>query len=331
MMADVEELPFVSVIVPAYNAAATLRRCLEALQQQTYPRNRYELIVVDDASTDDSVKIARAAGAKVVAEGKRGKSGVRNLGAQRARGEFLLFTDADCEPIPAWIEKMTAPLRRDEQVVGVKGAYLSRQQEHVARFTQVEVEERYDRMARLETIDFIDTYAAGYRRDTFLANGGFDETLPEVEDQDLSFRLARAGEKMVFVADARVFHQHTVSMRRYFGRKYAIGRWKHLLINRYPERFISDSRTPQTLKVQMFLALIMTALAPLALVSKTARRGLIMATSLFLAACTPFLCKARERDPGIVPFAVVMLWLRAEALVLGYLRGVIQFRRRKVA
>lgn len=330
-MADLYARPFVSVVVPAYNAAAALPGCLAALQAQSYPRERYEVIVVDDASTDNSAEIAAAAGALVVAEGKRGKSGVRNLGAQRAQGEIVLFTDSDCEPAPTWIETMVVPFQRDPEVVGVKGAYLSRQREPLARFTQVEVEERYDRMARQETIDFIDTYAAGYRRDVFLAYGGFDETLPEVEDQDLSFRLARAGKKMLFVPGARVYHRHATSVRRYFWRKFAIGAWKHLLINRYPERFISDSRTPQSLKVQMGLALLMTLLAAPALVSRTARRALAAATVAFLLACFPFLRKAARRDPAILPYSLVMLWIRAEALALGYLKGIAQFRGRKVA
>ncbi|NLF65517.1 MAG: glycosyltransferase [Chloroflexi bacterium] len=330
-MAERSDFPFVSIVVPAYNAAGTLAACLDALHAQSYPRDCYEVIVVDDASTDETVQIARRAGAQVVAEGKLGKSGVRNRGAQEARGEIVLFTDADCEPLPTWVETMVAPFRRDPEVVGVKGAYLSRQREPLARFTQVEVEERYDRMARQETIDFIDTYAAGYRRDLFLEFGGFDETLPEVEDQDLSFRLARAGKKMLFIPDARVYHRHATSVRRYFWRKFAIATWKHLLINRYPERFLSDSRTPQSLKVQMGLALLMTLLAVPALFAPAARRALAGVSVAFLLACFPFLRKAARRDPAILPFSLVMLWVRAEALVLGYLKGILKFRGRKTA
>lgn len=330
-MAERSDFPFVSIVVPAYNAAGTLAACLDALHAQSYPRDCYEVIVVDDASTDETVQIARRAGAQVVAEGKLGKSGVRNRGAQEARGEIVLFTDADCEPLPTWVETMVAPFRRDPEVVGVKGAYLSRQREPLARFTQVEVEERYDRMARQETIDFIDTYAAGYRRDLFLEFGGFDETLPEVEDQDLSFRLARAEKKMLFIPDARVYHRHATSVRRYFWRKFAIATWKHLLINRYPERFLSDSRTPQSLKVQMGLALLMTLLAVPALFAPAARRALAGVSVAFLLACFPFLRKAARRDPAILPFSLVMLWVRAEALVLGYLKGILKFRGRKTA
>jgi cellulose synthase/poly-beta-1,6-N-acetylglucosamine synthase-like glycosyltransferase len=323
----VAPLPLVSVIVPAYNAADVIERCLSALQQQTYPSHCYEVIVVDDGSQDETAVLAAAAG-KVISEGKRGKSGARNLGAARAHGELLLFTDADCEAAPEWIEQMVAPFLRDPDVVGVKGAYWSRQREPIARFTQVEVEERYDRMARQEEINFIDTYAAGYRRTVFLEHGGFDLSLPEVEDQDLSFRLARAGHKMVFAPDARVYHQHITSARRYFQRKFAIGTWKHLLINRYPERFVSDSRTPQTLKVQMVLVLAASVLLLLAPFSRTARWALALVMVSFLGVSLPFLYKAARRDPGVLPIAVPMLWIRAAALGYGYINGIIRFGRR---
>ena len=77
----------------------------------------------------------------------------------------------------------------------------------VPRFTQLEYEDRYDRMAGVESIDFVDTYSAAYRRDIFLANGGFDRTFPtaSVEDQEFSFRLTEKGYRLVFVPSAKVY------------------------------------------------------------------------------------------------------------------------------
>jgi len=90
----------VSVIVPAYNAARTLGACLEALGQQTMPREQYEIILVDDGSTDDTAQIAgRYAGVKVLKLARnRGAAAARNAGIAAAQGELLLFTDADCIP-----------------------------------------------------------------------------------------------------------------------------------------------------------------------------------------------------------------------------------------
>ena len=320
--------PRASVIVPAYNSETTIGGCLRALQNQTYPRQRYEIIVVDDGSEDKTAEVALETGAKVISPGKLGRSGARNLGAQKASGEIILFTDSDCEPISTWIELMIAPLQ-DREVAGVKGAYWSRQQELVARFTQVEVEERYRRMAQRDSINFVDTYAACYRRDIFLAHNGFDESVFVDEDQELSFRLSRRGYKMVFVPNARVFHLHTASVGHYFRRKFEIATWKPLLIKRYPERMISDSRTPQALKIQMGLVLMIIFLAPAGLFSSTARRALAAAILSFLAACLPFIRHAVEYDRDVTIITIPMLWLRAVALAIGYLNGMIRFRSQK--
>ncbi len=315
-----------TVVIPAYNAEHTITTCVHALQNQTIPSDQVEIIVVDDASTDNTVACAKAAGARVLTPGKLGKSGVRNAGAQAAHGDIILFTDSDCEPRPDWLEQMTRPFDDDPDVVGVKGAYLSRQKGLVARFTQVEVEERYDRMRRETQINFIDTYAAAYRRHIFLENGGFDLSLPEVEDQDLSFRLAAKGYKMVFAPEARVYHLHTTSALRYFKRKFAIGKWKAMLMHRHPERLVSDSRTPQLLKVQMGLALLL----PFVLIAPLLWRPLIISTGgwliAFILGCVPFLAKTIQRDATVLLVALPLLFLRAVALAYSYAYGTVALR-----
>src|SRR3989304_2498563 len=95
-----------SVIVPAYNAVDELPRCLAALERQSIARARYEVIVVDDGSTDPPAVVAERAGAKVIRATHGGPAAARNSGAGAAQGDLLLFTDADCEPAPDWIEPM---------------------------------------------------------------------------------------------------------------------------------------------------------------------------------------------------------------------------------
>lgn len=315
-----------SVVIPAYNAAQTITACVQALQNQTVPSTHVEIIVVDDASTDDTVACARASGVTVLTPAKLGKSGVRNAGAEAAHGEIILFTDADCEPRQDWIECMTRPFQDDPDVVGVKGAYLSRQKESVARFTQVEVEERYDRMRREPQINFIDTYAAAYRRDIFLENGGFDRSLPEVEDQDFSFRLAAKGYKMVFAPDARVYHRHLTSATRYFWRKFAIGKWKAMLMHRHPERLVSDSRTPQLLKVQMGLTLLLPFVLLAPLLWQPLTIGWAGWLTAFILSCLPFLHKTAQRDAPVLLIALPLLFLRAVALAYSYGYGTVALR-----
>jgi glycosyltransferase involved in cell wall biosynthesis len=166
----------ISVIVPAYNAERTLDACLSALTRQFVPPGmQMEIIVVDDGSVDDTAHVASRYGVRLIRQANAGPSAARNAGAGAARGELLLFTDADCAPAPDWAARMAAPFA-DPDVAGAKGVYQTAQMEPVARFVQVEYEDRYDRMRGQSHIDFIDTYAAAYRRDIFLEAGGFDTT-----------------------------------------------------------------------------------------------------------------------------------------------------------
>jgi len=319
----------VSVVIPAYNAEDTLGACLEALGAQSAPPDRYEVIVVDDGSDDGTVAVAREHGVRLVRQPNAGPAAARNTGARAARGKILLFTDADCAPAPDWIERMTAPFD-DPEVAGAKGVYRTRQREWVARFVQQEYEERYARMVGQECIDFVDTYSAAYRRDIFLAHGGFDSLfpLPSVEDQEFSFRLARVGCWLAFVPDAVVFHRHDVSLIEYWRRKFGIGYWKVLLLRRHPQRAVRDSHTPQSLKLQIaLLALLLPALAgsvrwPLA-------RWLALALGgLFAVSGAPFVLRLVRRDPAIAAGAPFMLLWRAAALGLGLVAGIARFRRR---
>jgi lipopolysaccharide/colanic/teichoic acid biosynthesis glycosyltransferase/glycosyltransferase involved in cell wall biosynthesis len=316
-----------SVIVPAHNAVQTIERCLEALLKQSVPREEYEVIVVDDGSTDGTATLAGFYGVRVLTQHHCGPAAARNLGASLARGEILLFTDADCAPTRTWIEEMTGAFA-DPDVVGVKGTYLTRQREWVARFVQIEYEDRYDRTARQERIDFIDTYSAGYRRDVFLANSGFDTTFPtaSVEDQELSFRLARKGYKMVFAPQARVYHCHDVSLGEYARRKFNIGYWKALLTQWHPERLVRDSHTPQVLKLQIILlglgALSLLAPPPLWPRSLWLANGL---AGLFLVSTFPFVTKAAMKDLAVAVISPLLLALRAAFLGLGFAVGKARF------
>ena len=100
-----------SIIIPAYNAASTLPNCLRALRQQSIDRSHYEIIVVDDGSTDRAVNIAQEftkddSHLHIIGVPHGGQAAARNAGVKIAQGALILFTDADCEPQPDWIERL---------------------------------------------------------------------------------------------------------------------------------------------------------------------------------------------------------------------------------
>jgi len=317
----------VTVIIPAFDAEKTIKECLKALLRQSIERARYEIIVVDDGSTDATPDIvARYPSVRLVRQSNAGPAAARNRGAQEARGEILLFTDADCVPAPDWIERMLASFQRGEDIAGVKGTYQSCHQALIARFVQLEYEDKYRRMSGYEHIDFIDTYSAGYRRDVFLANGGFDTSFPtaSVEDQEFSFRLARQGHKMVFVPEARVCHlEHADTLAKYVRKKFQIGYWKVLVHKRHPGKMLADSHTPQVLKAQLLLAAALAILLVCGAVWLPMGWGALAAVCGFGLTTLPFVWKAFHKDVIVALFAPGLLFLRAWALGMGFAMGLL--------
>ena len=326
------EQTLISIIVPVRNGEQTLAGCLAGLLAQTLPRDRYEIIVVNDGSTDHTQTVAGQAGVVCISISPSGPAAARNRGALAARGEWLFFTDADCAPAPDWAERLLAAFA-DPNVVGAKGAYRTREQGRVPRFVQLEYLSKYERMARLPSIDFIDTYSAAYRRDTFLANGGFDTSFPtaSVEDQEFSFRLARKGYKLVFAPDAIVYHRHDLNLADYVRRKFWIGYWKSFLLRRHPEKMLKDSHTPVSQRLQ--IALLGAAGIALGLSWLSPAVGMVcLGLSLLFALTTiPFLVFVHKNDSPILLAAPILLVARALALGAGLLVGGVGLRRRKLA
>ncbi len=258
-----------------------------------------------------------------------------NAGAAAGRGDLLLFTDADCAPVSGWIAALAVPFA-DERVAGAKGTYLTSQRALVPRFTQLEYQDRYDRMAGVESINFVDTYSAAYRRDIFLANAGFDPAFRFDEDQEFSFRLTEKGYRLVFAPAAQVYHRHNATLAAYIRRKFLMAHWKVPVTQRHPGRAMRDSHTPQALKLQMGLAagtavaFLITALVSLAgwRLSAPALAVCLLAALVFGLTEIPFLVKVWRRDRGVTLPAVGLLWVRVFALGAGFALGLIHFRGR---
>ena len=317
-----------SIIVPARNAETTIAGCLRALLLQDM-QEPYEIILVDDGSTDRTASVASEfPQVKVLRQSQKGAAAARNAGIRAASGSIILFTDADCEPVPHWASTLANAISTG--AAGVKGTYRTRQRSLTARFVQAEYESKYRRMARLARIDFIDTYSAGYRRDVLIEAGGFDETISAVEDQELSFRLAERGYELRFAPEAIVYHTHADTLAKYLRKKFWIGYWKVRVVALHPGRVVSDSHTPQSLKVQMglvsagFLSLLF---AP---ISTHARKVVAGCSAGFLITTIPFAASIARHDRTLAAATPVMMLLRAMGLSAGFLLGLVQFGRKLV-
>lgn len=251
----------ISIVVPVFNGQATIGQCLDSLVKQEPSNKSLEIIVVDDGSQDETLKIlSRYAGISVVSQSNAGPAAARNRGVKEATGDIVLFTDADCVPGERWVEEMVKSFLNDPSVVGVKGVYRTKQSKLTARFVQLEFEYKYQQMRKQMRkaggIAFIDTSSAGYLRRVFLEAGGFDKTSfakASTEDIDLSFRLVSRGYRLVFNQDAYVYHQHPESFSDYIKRKSRNVYWGTIVMRRYPGKVVKDPYTPFTYKIQMAL------------------------------------------------------------------------------
>lgn len=318
----------VSVIIPTFNGAARIGKCLEALLPQTTAIDA-EILVVDDGSSDGTGDVvSRYAGVRLISQANAGPAAARNRGASEAKGTIILFTDDDCVPTSDWLAAMTKPFE-DPDVVGVKGVYRTLQKSLVARFVQADYEDRYRLMATLPEIDFIDTYAAAFRRDRFLEMNGYDTSFPVAcaEDIELSYRMSERGWKMKFVPTAIVYHTHPDTFWGYMKKKYKFAFWRMLALRKNPKKTLRDSHTPQVMKMQLLFAPALLVAICCDLVIRPAVPAWTVVCIAFLFSTVSFAGRTIRKDPIVGLFSPFLLAARSCAQVLGVTGGLISARR----
>lgn len=219
----------ISVVVPFYNSEATLGACLDALGSQNIPRDSYEIIVVDDGSTDRSADIATREGVRLVRQMNRGAPAARNSGIAAATGEWVAFTDADCIPSRGWLRALlaaAASARKTGAVLGVAGQVVGRlSSTPAARFVDISGGLDAERHLSHPTFPFAPTGNVMYRRDALEAVRGFDVRFAAYDACDLYARLqTTVGGEMVFSKSAVVMHLHRDTWAEYWRQQVNYGR-----------------------------------------------------------------------------------------------------------
>jgi len=212
-LANASGLTF-SVVIPVWNGAAHLARCLEALEAST--RKPDEIVVVDDGSDDDSVAIARAHGSKVVCVtgGPLGPATARNRGVSASSGEIVVFIDCDVEVHPETLSLIEQQFISNADLCGLLGSYDDRPTETglISGYRNLLHHHVHQRSQREAS-----TFWAGcgaIRREAFETADGFDETYrwASIEDIELGLRLCRAGHRLLLCPEIQATHRKRWSL-----------------------------------------------------------------------------------------------------------------------
>lgn len=213
-------MPVVSVIIPVYNGCITIREALDGLVEQSYSRGFYEVIVVDNDSTDATRTVVceyerRTSGLIRLAVERKVRSAyaARNKGICVANGEILAFTDADCVPQSSWIEKGLEALKELSAAFAAGRIDMTFKAERPNLWEYFDAARKLNQRAYVEEAGFGATANLFVRKGLFEKYGYFRDDLVSGGDYEFGRRLTKAGEKLVYAEHAVVCHSARVSFR----------------------------------------------------------------------------------------------------------------------
>lgn len=324
-----QELPFVSVIMPVRNEAAFLDRSLSAVMAQDYPRNRFEVIIADGMSDDGTrekiSRLGRDRNVRLIDNPQRIVATGLNLALREARGDIIIRVDGHCEIAPdylsgcvRWLEKGSA------ECVG--GPLETIGETYVARVIATSMSSKFgvgDAAFRVgtNTEKFVDTVAfPAYRRETLRSLGDFDEELVRNQDDEYNYRLRESGGRILLSPEIHSRYYSRANLRGLARQYFQYGFWKVRVLQKHPRQM----RPRQFVPAFFILGLILVTL-----VSAFVNRGWIAPTVYLavylLANLIASLFAAGRSQWSIVALAPIAFVTIHFAYGLGFLVGLVKF------
>ncbi len=237
----------VSVVVPFYNARDTLADCLGALARQNLSEGDYEIVAVDDGSTDGGARETSRYRARCVQQDNRGAPAARNRGVAAAAGDWVAFTDADCIPTRGWLRSLLRAAHEasaTRPALGAAGPMVGfRSDSDAARYVDLSGGLRADRHLAHPRFPFAPTGNAMYRRSVFERVGGFDPRFDTYDACDLHTRLLdQERAPFPFVPEAVVLHRHRDTWAGYWRQQRGYGRGLGQFYWHYRDRICWSAR-----------------------------------------------------------------------------------------
>lgn len=220
---------FFSIIIPTHNRPDKLADCLESLSLLDYPRDQFEVIVIDDGS-NTSLKSVVAPfvdqlDLALLKQTNAGPAAARNTGAEKAKGKFLAFTDDDCTPAPDWLQKLAEHFT-EVPVRAIGGRILNTLSKNLYSTTsQIIVDVAYAHYnANPNQTRFFASNNLTVPAGPFHAIGGFDTTFKTAEDREFCDRWQRHDFQMTYVPEALVYHSNALNFRSFWRQHFNYGK-----------------------------------------------------------------------------------------------------------
>ena len=219
-----------TVVVPTYERPVELAACLAALAALDWPRERYEVVVVDDGGTRDLASalagVADRLPVRLLVQRNRGPGAARNAGAALAGGRWLAFTDDDCRPRAGWLRGLAAALAGAPDVLAGGRTFNRLTDNAFAEASQFIADAAYANFNRDRSrARFLASNNMAVARAGFVASGGFDERFRVAsEDRDFCARWLHAGHRIVWTDGAEVDHGHALTLVGFLRQHYRYGR-----------------------------------------------------------------------------------------------------------
>lgn len=235
--------PRVSVVVCSRNGERTLRECLDGILALDYPD--FEVILVDDGSTDRTAEIGRDAGVRVVSAGGRGLGHARNVGLEAATGEIIAYIDDDAYPDPHWLRYLAAVFLETD-CVGAGGPNLPPPDDRLVAGCVAHVPGGPTHVLLTDTVaEHVPGCNMAFRVDALREIGGFDPRFRVAgDDVDVCWRIRARGWTLGYHPAAVVWHHRRDTVRAYWRQQRLYGHAEAILAEKWPERYNAAGHVP---------------------------------------------------------------------------------------
>lgn len=218
--------PLISVVIPVYNGETVLGDCLRAVETQNFDRDRFEIVVVDDGSKDNTAKVAHQYKVRLLQQDNKGSTKARNRGFEEACGEWVASLDADCIPSRTWLHFLFSAVNKEKNCLGAAGALVGYLPvEAPARY--IELLGGFDVEGHLnhQTYPYAPLGNVMYRRSALSSVGGSDTRYDHYPGPDLHDRLCRVhGGPFFYAPRAVVMHRHPDTWGAYWRQQERYGK-----------------------------------------------------------------------------------------------------------